>query len=87
MPQSLPMRRTLPAFFAVLLVVAAFAPAIFKAGTPARTGRLPLASSRLTLRRYQGYYVLFISVPGHRSLHPNDEDLSLGTPALVVAST
>ena len=34
MPQSLPMRRTLPAFFAVLLVVAAFAPAIFKAENP-----------------------------------------------------
>lgn len=39
------------------------------------------------LEQNQGYYVLSRFIQNRRSLHPSDEDLSLGTPVLLVAST
>jgi hypothetical protein len=45
----------------------------------------PLHFKGKGLRRSQGYCVLLESVRGRRSLHPNDEDLSVGTLVLAVA--
>jgi hypothetical protein len=40
-----------------------------------------------SLERNQSHCVLLSLVQGHRPLHPTDEDLSVGTLVLVVAST
>jgi hypothetical protein len=47
----------------------------------------PLHFKGKGLRRSQEYCVLLESVRGRRSLHPNDEDLSVGTLVLAVAPT